>query len=96
MAMHEASVPKEEERRGRKKLHHLRVHPVDGGGHLITHHAASEYGHEEKPYRTHVFGKEEGSAAADHVAKHAKFHPPKDESETVKRMEVSEEDGEEE
>ena len=71
--MHEAHG--ETKKEGKAKLHHIRIHPHKGG-HLVTHHNESEYGHEEKPSASHVFAKEDGHALLAHIAKHAKIEAP--------------------
>jgi len=92
MAHATMETPKKE-MRGRKKLHHLRIHPMDGGQ-MITHHAVNreEYGtpYEEKPYKTHLFGKGESEAMMEHVRKHAKAEMAELEGDEVGK----EEDGE--
>jgi hypothetical protein len=58
------------------KLHHLRIHPHKGG-HLVTHHAAHPMGgHEEHPFASHVFAKEDGAGLMAHIAKHGKVLNP--------------------
>lgn len=65
MAMMEKAEP-----RGRKKLHHMEIHPAKNGGHMVMHHFASGSGYQEP--QTHVFGPEQGEEMMAHVAKHAK------------------------
>jgi hypothetical protein len=57
------------ETRGRKKLHHMRVHVPEHGheGHMITHHAEED----GEAYKTHHF--HDGGEALAHIAKHAKM-----------------------
>ena len=73
--MEHAKVTMEKpETRGRKKLHHLEIHPAKNGGHMVMHHFASDNGYQEPA--THVFGPEQGEEMMDHVAKHAKVKMP--------------------
>ena len=72
--MREAKAP---EKRGYKKLHHIEIEPVRGenGGHIVTHHFQQE-GMEMRKPETHMFGKEDGEALMDHLAKHLKVSLP--------------------
>ena len=98
MAHGSMTMEKPKGKGGRKKLHHIRIHPVDGG-HMVTHHAHSgeQYGpeHEEKPYKTHLFGEGEGAAMMEHVARHVKADLGDQEHEEAE-LERHEEEGESE
>ena len=67
---HAMATVEREETRGRKKLHHLEIHPAKNGGHMVMHHFSSDRGYQEPA--THVFGPDEGEEMMAHVAKHAK------------------------
>lgn len=67
MAMAEAK----HETRGRKKIHHLEIHPGKNGGHAVHHHHVHTDGHYSEP-EIHVFGESEGHEMMKHIAKHAK------------------------
>lgn len=73
-----------------KKMHHLRLH-VHKGGHLVTHHAHNEYGgHEEMPYHSEVFSKDQGEELLAHLAKHGKITVPEGEASESEPYEESE------
>ena len=69
MALAESRMEKHETR-GRKKLHHLEVHPAHNGGHMVMHHYHSSGAYQEPA--THVFGPDQGHEMMAHIAKHAK------------------------
>ena len=77
--LREAKAVEGERKGGKEKLHHLRIHPHKGG-HVVTHHGHNPepYGpeHNEKPFATHVFGKEQGEELLRHVMKHGKIEMP--------------------
>ena len=67
---HAMATMEKQETRGRKKLHHLEIHPAKNGGHMVMHHFAGNGGYQEPA--THVFGPEQGAEMMAHVMKHAK------------------------
>ena len=71
MAYAQAVMEHGSERRGRRKLHHLEVHPAHNGGHAVHHHYHQGDGAYREP-AVHVFGPEEGHEMMKHIAKHAK------------------------
>lgn len=71
---HSMAQMEKPETRGRKKLHHLEIHPAKNGGHMVMHHYHSERGYMEPA--THVFGPEQGEEMMAHVMKHAKVNAP--------------------
>lgn len=72
MAMDSYREASSKDGEGKKKLHHLRIHPHKGG-HLVTHHAHHPMGgHEEQPYQSNVFSSDQGESLLAHISKHAK------------------------
>ncbi len=68
MATHvagEPDMPMPKKSSGKKSLSHIVVKRAENGGHSITHHF-DNYQHEPE---VHVFSKDEGPEAHDHIEK---------------------------
>ena len=66
--------------RGRKKLHHLEVHPTANGGHVVEHHHHPPH---DGNVDRHSFGPGDGHEALAHIAKHAKIDWEHEEEESA-------------
>lgn len=91
MAYAEVKVEKKEAR-GRKKLHHIEIHPAKNGGHMVQHHYHHDMTYHEPEH--HVFGPEQGEEMMAHVMKHAKVKMDNEEAEGLEPAQEETAEGE--